>query len=162
MPSFDVVSEADAHEVTNAFDQAKREIAQRFDFRGTDTDLTRTKDGFEIKAKTEDRVVSAIDVLKDKFVKRKLSLKFLDVKEILPAGLGNYRVEVPLKKGVGKDDSKKIIALIKDQPKLKVTTAIQGEVVRVTAKKIDDLQDVIAMLRAAELPIALGYQNFRD
>lgn len=162
MPSFDVVSEANEHEVQNAFDQAVRELAQRFDFRGTEASLTRVEKGFELKANSEDRVNAAYDVLIDKFLKRKLSLKFLDKKEALPAGGQMFRITVDLKKGVDKENAKKIVQAIKDDKALKVTPAIQGEAVRVTGKKKDDLQAVMASLRAKEFPIELSFNNFRD
>jgi uncharacterized protein YajQ (UPF0234 family) len=162
MPSFDVVSEADLHEVKNAFDQAERELAQRFDFRGTDAKIERTDKGFTISANSQDRVNASYEVLMDKFVKRKLSLKFLEKKDAAPAGGQTWRMLVDLKQGVDKDNAKKIVQLIKDDKSLKVTPSIQGESVRVTGKKRDDLQEVIAMLRAKELPIELSFNNFRE
>lgn len=162
MPSFDIVSEANAHEVQNAFDQAVRELTQRFDFRGTDATLKRTENGFELTANSEDRVKAVYEVLIDKFLKRKLSLKFLDKKDPLPAGGQNYRMIVDLKKGVDKDNAKKIVQAIKDEKSLKVTPAIQGEAVRVTGKKRDDLQAAISLLRAKEFPIELSFDNFRE
>lgn len=162
MPSFDVVSEVDDHEVTNAYDQAVRELRQRYDFQGTDAKIDRTDAGFKISANGEDRVTAAYQVLEDKFVKRKISLKFLDKKDPLPAGGQTFNMEVLLKKGIDKENAKKIVKFIKDDKKLKVTPAIQGEAVRVTGKKRDDLQAVIAMLKDKDLPVALAYNNFRD
>lgn len=162
MPSFDVVSEANLHEVQNAFDQAERELGQRFDFRGTDAKLERTDKGFVLTANSEERTNAAYEVLTDKFIKRKLSLKFLDKKDAAPAGGQSWRMVVELKQGVDKDNAKKIVQLIKDDKTLKVTPAIQGEAVRVTGKKRDDLQEVIAMLRGKDLPIELSFNNFRD
>jgi uncharacterized protein YajQ (UPF0234 family) len=162
MPSFDVVSEANPHEVQNAFEQAVRELSQRFDFRGTDASLSRTEKGFELNANSEDRVKAVYDVLLDKFAKRKLSLKFLDKKDPLPAGGQTWRMIVELKKGVDKDNAKKIVQIIKDDKSLKVTPAIQGEAVRVTGKKRDDLQAVMAALRIQDLPIEVSFDNFRD
>lgn len=162
MPSFDVVSEADPHEVQNAFDQAERELAQRYDFRGTDTKLSRSDKGFDLSANSEDRVKAAYEVLVDKFLKRKLSLKFLDKKDPVPAGGQTFKMSVELKKGVDKENAKKIVQLIKDDKALKVTPAIQGEAVRVTGKKKDDLQAVMAMLRTQDLPIEVSFDNFRD
>lgn len=162
MPSFDVVSEASPHEVQNAFDQAVRELSQRFDFRGTNVELKRTEKGFEISANGEDRVNAAYDVLVDKFLKRKVSLKFLDKKDPAPAGGQSFRMIIELKKGIDKENAKKMVQTIKDDKSLKVTPAIQGEAVRVTGKKKDDLQAVIAMLRAKEFPIEISFDNFRD
>ncbi len=162
MPSFDVVSEVDDHEVTNAYDQAVRELRQRYDFQGTDANIERTDAGFKISANGEDRVIAAYQVLEDKFVKRKLSLKFLDKKDPQPAGGQTFNMEVLLKKGIDKENAKKIVKMIKDEKSLKVTPAIQGDAVRVTGKKRDDLQAVIAMLKDKDLPVALTYNNFRD
>lgn len=162
MPSFDIVSEAEPHEIQNAYDQAVRELAQRFDFRGTDASLSRTDKGFELSANSEDRVNAAYDVLVDKFVKRKVSLKFLDKKDAQPAGGQTFRMVVELKKGVDKENAKKIVQIIKDDKSLKVTPSIQGEAVRVTGKKKDDLQAVMAALRAKDLSIEVSFNNFRD
>jgi len=162
MPSFDVVSEADAHEITNAVDQCERELKQRFDFQGTGAKLERTANGFKFTANSEDRVRAAWQVLEDKWVKRKLSLKFLEAKDPQPAGGQTYSLEVTLKKGIDKDNARKIVQLIKDEKSLKVTPAVQGDAVRVTGKKRDDLQAVIAMLKSKELPLHLSYTNFRD
>ncbi|MEI6806231.1 MAG: YajQ family cyclic di-GMP-binding protein [Myxococcaceae bacterium] len=162
MPSFDIVSEIDQHEVQNAFDQTERELAQRFDFRGTNVKIERTDKGFLITANSEDRVKAAHEVLVDKFAKRKLSLKFLDKKEALPAGGQSWRLEIDLKKGIDKDNSKKLVQLIKDDKTLKVTPSIQGESVRVTGKKKDDLQEVMSILRNKDFPVELSFNNFRD
>ena len=162
MPSFDIVSEVNSHEVQNAFDQADRELGQRFDFRGTGVKLERTEKGFSILANSEDRVNAAADVLKDKFIKRKLSLKFLDMKKADPAGGQNWRLNIDLKQGVDKDNAKKLVQIIKDDKNLKVTPSIQGESVRVTGKKKDDLQAVIAKLREQDFPLELSFNNFRD
>lgn len=162
MPSFDIVSEIDPHEVQNAFDQTERELAQRFDFRGTNVKIAKTDKGFLITANSEDRVKAAHEVLVDKFAKRKLSLKFLDKKEALPAGGQSWRLEVDLKKGIDKDNSKKLVQLIKDDKTLKVTPSIQGESVRITGKKKDDLQEVMSILRNKDFPVELSFNNFRD
>jgi cyclic-di-GMP-binding protein len=162
MPSFDVVSEADPHEVQNAFDQAEREIRQRYDFQGTSATLTRTDAGFKMSANSQDRVEAVYLVLVDKFVKRKLSLKFLDKGTAAPGGGSTWNLEVTLKKGVDKENAKKIVAIIKNEKTLKVTPAIQGDSVRITGKKRDDLQEAIARLKQEELPLALTYENFRD
>ena len=162
MPSFDVVSEANQHEVQNAMDQAVRELDQRYDFKGTNTKLERTDKGFTLTANSEEKIKAAYDVLVDKFVKRKLSLKFLDKKDHEPAGGQTWRMLVDLKQGIDKDNAKKIVQVIKDDKSLKVTPSIQGESVRVTGKKKDDLQAVMAMLKAKEFPLDLSFNNFRD
>jgi len=161
MPSFDVVSEADSHEVQNAFDQAVREIRQRYDFQNTDASLERTNDGFKCAANSEDKVKAIADVLVDKFVKRKLSLKFLDQQDPAPAGGMMFNMTILLKKGVDKDNAKKIVQAVKAS-KIKVTPSIQGDEVRITGKKRDDLQKTIAMLKSEDLEIALAFTNFRD
>jgi len=161
MPSFDVVSEVDDHEVQNAFDQAVREIRQRYDFQGTDAKLDRTDAGFKMAANSEDRVKAVAQVLEDKFVKRKISLKFLDKKDAVPGGGSMWNQEIHLKKGIDKENAKKIVKVIKDK-KLKVTPSIQGDAVRVTGKKRDDLQGVIAVLKGEDFPVELAYNNFRD
>ncbi len=163
MPSFDVVSEADEHEVQNAFDQLVREIRNRYDFQGTDAEVERTDGGFKLSANSEDRINAMYDVLVDKFVRRKISLKFLDKQDAAPAGGTTWLMTVDLKKRVDKENAKKIVALIKAEKALKVTPAVQGEAVRVTGKKRDDLQKVMAHLKAQEdLPIAVAFNNFRD
>lgn len=166
MPSFDVVSEPEMHEVQNAFDQAQRELTQRFDFKGTGAALERTADGFKFTANSEDRVKAIYDVIVDKFVKRKLSLKFLDAKDPAPAGGHMWTQQVALKKGVDKDSARKIVDAIKKDKSLKVTPSIQGDAVRVTGKKKDELQAVMQMLRKLdaddELKVHVTFNNFRD
>lgn len=162
MPSFDIVSEIDPHEVQNAFDQTERELAQRFDFRGTNVQIKRVEKGFLITANSEDRVKAAHEVLLDKFAKRKLSLKFLDKKEVLPAGGQTWRLEIDIKKGIDKDNAKKLVQIIKDNKSLKVIPAIQGESVRVSGKKKDDLQALMTVLRTQDFPVELSFNNFRD
>ena len=164
MPSFDIVSEADSHEISNAVDQAQREIKNRYDFQGTQTQLDQSDSGFKIVANSEDRVLAAYSVLEDKFVKRKLSLKFIEKQEPQPAGGSMWNLAITLKKGIDKENSKKIVALIKKEKSLKVTPSIQGDAVRVTGKKRDDLQACIQMCKdqSDDFPLALSYQNFRD
>lgn len=162
MPSFDIVSEPDMHEVKNATDQVVRELAQRYDFRGTMAELKSTDDGFELVANSQDRVKAILEVLQDKFVKRKLSLKFLEAKDVLPAGGSMFKQKVNIKKGIDKDNAKSLVQMIKEEKSLKVTPAIQGEAVRITGKKKDDLQEVIAMLKSKDFPLELSFGNFRD
>ncbi|MCP4502959.1 MAG: YajQ family cyclic di-GMP-binding protein [Deltaproteobacteria bacterium] len=161
MPSFDVVSEAESHEVQNAFDQAEREIRQRYDFQNTNAALERTETGFRCAANSEERCLAIAEVLNDKFLKRKLSLKFLDPGEPTPAGGNMHNLVITLKKGIDKENAKNILQIIK-AAKMKVTPSIQGEELRVTAKKRDDLQKVMSMLRGEDLPVVLTFNNFRD
>ena len=120
MPSFDIVSEADAHEISNAVDQAQREIKNRYDFQGTQTQLDQGDNGFKIVANSEDRVLAAYNVLEDKFIKRKLSLKFIEKQEPQPAGGSMWSLAITLKKGIDKENSKKIVSLLKKEKSLKV------------------------------------------
>ncbi len=162
MPSFDIMSEPDSHEVKNACDQAERELTQRFDFRGTSAQIKTTEEGFELSANSEDRVKAVWEVLRDKFVKRKLSLKYLEAKDIHPAGGSIFKQSVMLKKGIDKDNAKNLVQLIKNEKTLKVTPSIQGDTVRVMSKKKDELQEVIAILRAKDFPLELHFGNFRE
>ncbi|MFL5262283.1 MAG: YajQ family cyclic di-GMP-binding protein [Anaeromyxobacteraceae bacterium] len=162
MPSFDVVSELNLMEVENAFNQAKKELAQRFDFKGTSTDLERQADGaILVKANTEGRAEAAYGVLLEKFAKRGVPLEGLDPQKVEPAAGGHVRQLVKLKKGLKTEDAKKIVALVKEKG-LKVQASIQGESVRITGKKKDDLQAAMQAIRAAALGIPLMFQNFRE
>lgn len=162
MPSFDILSQPDMHEVKNASDQTARELVQRYDFRGTQAEIKSTEEGFELSANSLDRVKAILEVLEDKFVKRKLSLKYLEAKEALPAGGAMFKQKVNIKKGIDKDNAKSLVQLIKEEKSLKVTPAIQGDAVRITGKKKDDLQEVIALLRNKDFPLELTFGNFRD
>jgi uncharacterized protein YajQ (UPF0234 family) len=151
MPSFDVVSELSMMEVENAVNQARKEIGQRFDFKGTSTDLERDKDGHVVvKAGSEGRAEAAL-----------VPLEGLDPQPVEPASGGHVRQLVKLKKGLKQEDARKIVALLKESG-LKVQAAIQGEAVRVTAKKKDDLQACMQRIRGASLGLPLQFQNFRD
>jgi cyclic-di-GMP-binding protein len=162
MPSFDIMSEPDMHEVKNASDQVERELSQRFDFRGTQALIKTTDEGFELSANSEDRVKAIWEVLRDKFVKRKLSLKYLDAKDITAAGGSSHKQSITLKKGIDKEHAKSLVQMIKNEKSLKVTPSIQGDAVRVTGKKKDELQEVMALLRTKDFPIELNFGNFRD
>jgi uncharacterized protein YajQ (UPF0234 family) len=162
MPSFDVVSEVDLMEVENAFNQARKELAQRFDFKGTSTDLERQQDGsILVKANTEGRAEAAYGVLMEKLAKRGVPLEGLDPQKIEPAAGGHVRQLVKLKKGIKAEDAKKIVALVKDSG-LKLQASIQGEAVRITGKKKDDLQAAMQAVRGAGLGIPIRLQNFRE
>ncbi len=162
MPSFDLVSELNMMEVENAFNQARKEISQRFDFKGTSTDLERQGDGaILVKANTEGRAQAAYQVLVEKLAKRGVPLEGLDPQKIEPAAGGHVRQLVKLKKGLAQEDAKRIVALLKEAG-LKVQASIQGEKIRVSGKKKDDLQACMQKVRGAGLGIPILFQNFVD
>jgi cyclic-di-GMP-binding protein len=161
MPSFDVVSKVNWPEVHNALDQASREVAQRFDFKGTDTSLEKNDEGIVLRSSSEERVRAAVGVLQEKLVRRKVSLKHTDVGEPEPGPKGSSRLLVKIKEGVDVDRARQIVKLVKES-KIKAQAAIQQDLVRVSAKKRDDLQEIIGLLRAEDLGIELQYVNFRD
>lgn len=160
MPSFDIVSKVQWHEVDNALAQAQKEIGQRFDFRDTGTELEKNAEGIAIRSSTEDRVNAALTVLREKLAKRKVSLKALDVGKIEPSGK-IFRTVVKIKEGIEPEPARKIVGAIKDS-KLKVQSSIQDAQVRVSGKSKDDLQKVIAMVRGMDLGIDVQFINFRD
>ncbi len=161
MPSFDVVSKLDHHELDNAVDQARREVTTRFDFKDTGTEIERNEEGISIRANSEGRVEGAYKVLEDKLVKRKISLKVLDAQKAQPAGGQTWKQLVKLQEGVSTEKAKEIVRYLKDS-KLKVQAAIQGDLVRVSGKKRDDLQQAIAALRGHDFGLPLQYINFRE
>ena len=161
MPSFDVVSKVDSHEVDNARNQASKEIAQRYDFKGTDTTVEQTDEGIVIRSNSEGRLNAARDVLETKMVRRKVSLKALDPQQPQQAGGNMWRQLVKLKEGVSKEKAKDIVKAVKDS-KIKVQASIQGDTVRVSGKKRDDLQAVIAMVRELDFRLPLQFINYRD
>lgn len=160
MPSFDVVSEVDFHEVTNAVDQAKRELSTRFDFRGVEAMFEQADDIITMTADADIQLQQMLDILQNKLHKRGIDISCLDVADTIKLGK-QVKQKVTIRQGLDKDTSRKIVKLIKEK-KLKVQAAIQGEKVRVTGKKRDDLQQTIAALKQAELEIPLQYDNFRD
>ncbi|MBX3276232.1 MAG: YajQ family cyclic di-GMP-binding protein [Sandaracinaceae bacterium] len=161
MASFDVVSKLDHHEVDNAIDQARREVVARFDFKDTGTEIEKTEEGIVIRSNSDGRCTAALDVLQSKIVRRGISLKALDAGEPKPAGGSTYRQLVKLKEGVDPEVAKQIVKLLKES-KLKVQAAIQGDVVRVSHKKRDALQEAIALIKAADYELPLQFQNFRE
>jgi hypothetical protein len=161
VPSFDVVSKLDWSEVNNALNQAQREVAQRFDFKGTGASIEQNDQGFLITASAEDRVKAAYDVLQEKLVRRKVSLKHFDCGEPVPGPRSNFKLQVTVQEGIDSDKARRVVAHVK-QTKLKVQAAIQGDTVRITGKKKDDLQAAIANLRAQDFQIELQFDNFRD
>jgi len=160
MPSFDVVSEVDLHEVTNALDQAKRELSTRFDFRGVEAGFERAGDVITMTADADIQLQQMLDILQNKLHRRGIDISCLDIDDAIKLGK-QVKQKVTIKQGLDSDLSRKIVKLIKAK-KLKVQAAIQGEKVRVTGKKRDDLQQTIAMLKAEELELPLQYNNFRD
>jgi uncharacterized protein YajQ (UPF0234 family) len=160
MPSFDVVSKIDLHELTNAVDQANREISNRFDFRGSNARLELAKNIITLIAPTDFQVKQIDEILRAKLAKRQVDVRSLDYKDI-EVNLSEAKQNVNVKQGIESETAKKIVKLIKDA-NLKVQAAIQGDQVRVTGKKRDDLQAAIAMLRSAKVDLPLQYENFRD
>lgn len=160
MPSFDIVSNTDQHEVSNAIDQANREISTRFDFKGTNARLELDKEKITLIAPTEFQLKQVDDILKNKLAKRSVDIRSFTYKE-MTSNLNEARQIIEVKSGIDQENAKKIIKLVKEAG-LKVQTAIQGDQVRVTGKKRDDLQEVIAMLRQAKTDLPLQYINFRD
>jgi uncharacterized protein YajQ (UPF0234 family) len=158
--SFDIVSEVDMAEVTNALDQTRRELGTRFDFKGTDTVIERDDTTLEIRSSTENRLEAAREVLKDKMVKRGISLKALSEGPVLPAAKGHSRQHVYVNKGINEDKGREISKFIRGLPP-KVQTQIQGEQIRVTSKKKDDLQAVIQAVKEHDFGVALQFTNFR-
>ena len=161
MPSFEVVSKLDLHELTNAVDQANRELAQRFDFKGTGAHIGKSGDKIEMKAESEDRVKAVLDVFKEKLIKRQVSLKALDAGEPQLSGK-EYKIFATIKEGISADNAKKVSKIIRDEGPKGVQVQIQGEQLRVTSKKRDDLQAVIAALKDEDFDLPLQFTNFRD
>ena len=159
--SFDIVSKVDHQEADNAVNQAAKELSQRFDFRGTDTTIAWAgEDGVTIISSTEERCTAAIEVFKDKLIKRGISLRAFEVGE--PAASGKvYKVTGSLVQGIASDKAKAIVKRIKDEGPKGVQAQIQGDQLRVSGKKRDDLQTVQALLKQADLDIALQFTNYR-
>jgi len=163
MPSFDVVSEIDMQEVRNAVDQAQRELATRFDFKDTGSEIELGKDSMTLRSNTEDRLRAVRQVLEEKFVKRKLSLKTLDWGKVEEASHQSVRQVVTLKAGINSDAARDLNKRIKALGIKGIQSQTQGDTIRVTGKKRDELQAVIAALKGSEdLDLPLQYNNFRD
>jgi uncharacterized protein YajQ (UPF0234 family) len=161
MASFDVVSKVQWPEVDNALNQTRKEIAQRYDFKDTNTSVEKTADGIVIVANSDGRVEAALDVLQGKLVKRSVSLKHIDPQEVAPAGGQTFRQLVKVKEGIDREHARTIIDLIK-QSKLKAQASIHEDTVRVSSKSKDELQAVIRLLRGTEFDVELQYVNFRE
>lgn len=160
MPSFDIVSEYDSHEASNAVDQANREIDTRFDFRGSNATFTLEKENILLESDNEFQLQQMLDILHNKLVKRGIDITFLDEGDPEQRGK-RARQSLTLKEGIDQLTSKKIVKMVKEK-KMKVQAAIQGEKVRITGKKRDDLQSVMAMLKEEKLDVPLQFNNFRD
>ena len=163
MPSFDIVSSFDMQEIDNAVNMVVRDIANRYDFRGSKTSLSLDKGEKKITIEADNtmQLAAVVDMLKSRAISRKISLKVFKFHDEESAAGTSIRQTVSLKEGIDKDKAKKINKMIKDK-KLKVQSQIQGEQLRVTGKKIDDLQSVISMLKSADLDIDLQYVNMKS
>ena len=158
--SFDIVSEVSMPEVANAVDQARREIAQRYDFKDTDTSLSQDDKLIEVRSSTEDRLKAAIEVLKERAVKREISLKALAFGPVQPAAKGSVRQSINVNVGISEEKARELNKFIKGL-KTKVQTQIQGDQLRVSAKAKDDLQTVMKAVREEDFGVALQFTNFR-
>jgi uncharacterized protein YajQ (UPF0234 family) len=161
MPSFDIVSQVQHHEVDNAFNQAQKELAQRFDFKDTETTIERAPDAITIQSSSEDRAKAALTVLQDKLVKRKVSLRFTDPGKPEKTAKGGARIVVKIKEGIEVEKARAIVQTIKES-KLKVQASIQESQVRVSGKNKDDLQSVITAVRGHDFGVELQFTNRRD
>jgi hypothetical protein len=160
-PSFDVVSKVDRQEVDNAVRQAEKELGTRFDFRGTGASIAWAgEEAVSLQAETEERVLAALDVFKEKLVKRNISLKSLDAGEARPSGK-TFKVDCKIVQGIDTDKAKAISKKIRDEGPKGIQAQIQGDQLRVTGKKKDDLQAVIQLLKEADFGVALQFTNYR-
>ena len=159
--SFDIVSKIDRQEVDNALSQAAREISQRFDFKGTGAEIKWSGDqAIEISANADDRASAVLDVFKDKLIKRQQSLKILDASEPRQSGKES-KITINLKEGISSEDAKKVAKLIRDEGPKAVKAQIQGDELRVSSKKRDDLQAVIALVKGQDYDFAVQFTNYR-
>ena len=162
MPSFDVVSEVDRQELKNAVDQAQRELANRFDFKNTDSSIEQKDLILTIRPSSEDRLRALKLLLEEKFVKRQVSLKGIDWGKVEAASGESVRQVVTVKVGINSDKAREINKLIKEKGPKGVSSQTQGEQIRVTGKKRDDLQETMALLKSSDLEVPLQFENFRD
>ena len=158
--SFDVVSKIDKQEVANALNQAQKELAQRYDFKGVGAEVDFSGEKILMKANSEERVMAVLDVLQSKLVRRGISLKSLDAGEPFASGK-EYRIEASMKEGIAQDQAKKINKIIRDEGPKGVNSRIQGDELRVTSKSRDDLQATMALLKGADVDVDLQFINFR-
>jgi uncharacterized protein YajQ (UPF0234 family) len=157
---FDIVSRIDRQEVDNALNQTAKEISTRFDFRGVGASISWSGDSVEIRANSEERAKAVLDVFKEKLIRRGVSLKVLDPSEPKPSGK-EFRLGVSLREGISQDHARKISKLIRDEGPKGVRAQVQGEELRVSSKKKDDLQAVIALVKGNDFGVALQFVNFR-
>jgi uncharacterized protein YajQ (UPF0234 family) len=162
MPSFDVVSEVDQQEVRNAVDQAMRELSTRFDFKGTNSSIELGEGELVLRSATEDRLKAVRQVLEEKMVRRQVSLKALDWQKVEEASGGSARQHVKIVAGISSDKAREINKKVKDLGLKGIQSQTQGDQVRITGKKRDDLQTVIAALKEADMGVPLQFSNFRD
>jgi len=162
MPTFDVVSEVDMQEVRNAIDQAHREVSTRFDFKETGSTIELGESEIRLHSNTEERLKAVAQVVEEKLVRRNVSLKALDYGKVEDAAKGTVRQTVAIQAGISSDNAKKINRFIKDLKLKGISSQTQGEQLRVSGKKRDDLQSVIATLKDEDFGIPLQFQNFRD
>ena len=158
--SFDIVSKIDRQEVDNALSQTAREISQRYDFKGTGAEIKWSGEAIEIAANADDRASAVLDVFKTKLIKRDVSLKVLDASEPRQSGQQS-KIAIALKEGISSEDAKKISKLIRDEGPKGVKAQIQGDELRVSSKKRDDLQAVIALVKAQDYDFAVQFTNYR-
>ena len=161
MPSFDIVSKVEMQEVDNAVNQTVKEIAQRYDFKGSKCEVTLEKESLKVLADDDFRLKSIIDILQSKFIKRGISVKALQYGKAESASSGMVRQVITIQQGISKEKGKEINAVIKET-KLKVQSQIQDDQVRVTGKNIDDLQEAIRILKGKELDVEMQFINFRS
>lgn len=160
MPSFDVISEVDKHELTNAVDQANRELANRFDFKGSDAKFALEKSEILLTAPSDFQLQQMLDILRGRLTTRKIDVRALDVGEV-ETNLAGARQKITVKQGIEQPVAKKLVAVLKEA-KLKVEAQINGDKLRVTGKKRDDLQAAMAVLRKADVELPLQFDNLRD
>ncbi|MCR2792014.1 YajQ family cyclic di-GMP-binding protein [Microbacterium sp. zg.Y625] len=158
--SFDIVSKIDRQEADNALNQARKEVEQRYDFKGTDASIEWSGESILIKANSEDRAKAVLDVFQSKLIKRGISLKSLETGDPTPSGR-EYRIVSTLKEGISQENAKKIGKLIRDEGPKSVKSQIQGDELRVQSKSRDDLQEVQRLLKAADLDVDLQFINYR-
>jgi cyclic-di-GMP-binding protein len=158
--SFDVVSKVDRQEVDNALNQAAKEAATRYDFKGTGAEIAWSGESILLKAESEERVKALLDVFKEKLVKRQISLKTLDAGEPQASGK-EYRITAKVSEGISQDNAKKVAKIIRDEGPKGIQAQIQGDQLRVSGKKKDDLQAVITLLKGKDLDFALQFTNYR-
>lgn len=158
--SFDIVSRVDKQEADNALNQAAKEIAQRYDFKGTGAEIDWSGETVVIKANSEERVKAILDVFQSKLVKRGISLKSLDAGEPVASGK-EYRLTCKLKNGISSEHTKEVSKIIREEGPKSVKAQIQGDELRVSSKSRDDLQETIALLKGKDLPVDLQFENYR-